>query len=120
MEKLIISKELAEDVRDWKNNVAVGVDELTETHKDELASFMYDYKFDTIHQVAGYLLGGQDKVYEIKKEDPHTVVWGTGLEEFFVVETSFLQPKNRAEVTIRHYDTKEEAEESAKALNDSL
>ena len=63
MEKLIISKELAYDTKYWKSCVELGIENLTKSHKNELALFMYIYNFDTIYQVAAYLIGGQDKVY---------------------------------------------------------
>lgn len=120
MEKLIISKELANIIKAKKFHVLASITSIKEDHYIELATLRDDHDFSTVYQVVAYLLGGQNKVYEIKEDDPHAVVWGTGLEEFFVVKTEYIQPENKAEVVIHHYDSKEEAEETAKALNDLL
>ena len=120
MEKLIISKELASIIKAKKFHVLASITSIKEYHYIELATLRDEHDFTTVYQVVAYLLGGQDKVYEIKEEVPHSVVWGTGLEEFFVIKTEKLQPQNKAEVLIHHYDSEEEAEEVAKELNDSL
>lgn len=117
MEKLIISKELAYDVKYWKSSVALGVENLIKSHKNELVSFMYNYNFDTLYQVAGYLIGGQDKVYEVKKE-PWSIVWLSGIKKFYAFEGNKLdEPISAYEVAIRVYDTEKEARKYTERLN---
>lgn len=59
-------------------------------------------------------MGGQDKVYEVKKE-VWNVVWSTRIKEFIAMTESMSRDKE-VEVTINTYDNFEEAEEIAQEL----
>lgn len=121
MEKLIISKKLAKDVYEWQTSVKVGIDKIAHAHSNELGDLMKKHNFKTIFQVTAYLLGGQSKVYEIKKEEEsYSVVWLTGIKQFFSFKTKNIENDNEYEVVIHVYDTQEEAEEAVEELNNSL
>lgn len=120
MKKLIISKELANDVKHFRENVTKGIKEIVFNHGVELIDLGADNAFLSAHQVASYLLGGQERVYEVKKQ-PWSVVWLTGLEKFYAFKGDKSDELISAyEVTIKVYDTEKEAKRQVERLNHTL
>lgn len=118
MEKLIISKELANEVKNYKTSIKAGIEALQEDFLEELYELRNEHHFLTRRAVSAYLLGGQERVYEVKKE-PWNVVWLTKVEEFIAM-TEGMSMNKEIEITINTYDSFEEAQETAQELNDSL
>lgn len=118
MEKLIISKQLADEVKNHKANIKAGIEVLQEDFTDELHRLRRKHGFLTRRAVSAYLLGGQEKVYEVVKE-VWNVVWLVNVKEFIAM-TSRMSMDKTAEITINTYDNFEEAQETAQQLNDSL
>lgn len=119
MKKLIISRELANDIKHFRMNVTKGIKEIVFNHGIELIDLGADNDFLTDHQVASYLLGGQERVYEVKKE-PWRVVWLTGLEKFYAFEGDENDDSDVYQVLIRVCDTEKEAKKQAEQLNHTL
>lgn len=118
MEKLIISKQLADEVKYYRANIVGGINKMQEDFKQELKELRNKYDFLTTRAVSAYLLAGQERVYEVKKE-VWNVVWLTRIEEFVAMTESVSRYKE-AEVTISTYDNFEQAQETARELNNSL
>lgn len=118
MEKLIISKQLADEVKNYKASIVLGIESMQRPFKEELDSLRKEYGFRTKIAVSAYLLGGQERVYEVKKE-VWNVVWLTSVKEF-VAMTEEMSMSKGAEITINTYDSFEEAQYIAEELNNSL
>lgn len=118
MEKLIISKELAEEIKLNEFHVSDSITGIKGMYYKELASLRDEHNFTTVYQVVAYLLGGQDKIYEVKK-DPYLVIWNTEIKEFYTLPYNYQLAKG-VEIVINTYDILEDAEETAEELNYSL
>lgn len=118
MEKIKVSKELARDIEMNEFCICLSLPELCDSHFNELKNIKISADFETEAQVMAYLLGGQKKVYEIEKK-PYTVYYGHSVEDFYAVPSDW--PSERAGATpIRTCDTKEEAYELTRNLNNQL
>lgn len=118
MEKLTISKELANEIKYWKGGVRKGIDTMTPVYFEELNELKRKYGFITPYQVSAYLLGGQERVYEVKN-DPYVVVWNTENKDFYPLPYNYPLEEG-VEIAINTYDIMEDAECTAQELNDSL
>lgn len=119
MEKLIISKELANEVERFRASVSSGVETMTPVYFKELDDLAKQHNFLTAFQVSAYLIGGQERVYEVKKH-LWRVVWLTGLKKFYAFEGSVCFESNEYEVLICVCDTEKEADKCAERLNRTL
>lgn len=117
MEKLIISKQLADEVEKYKASIVLGIDNIQRPFKEELDSLREEHGFRTKIAVSAYLLGGQERVYEVKN-DPYIVVWNTDDKEFYQLPYNY--PLDENEIVIITYDCLEDAEYTAEELNNSL
>lgn len=124
MEKLIISKQLADEVKKYKGSIARGIDNIQRPFKEELKSLREEHRFLTNTAVSAYLLGGQERVYEVKiyevKKEPWRVVWLTVLEKFYAFEGDENDDSDVYQVLIRVCDTEKEAKKQAEQLNHTL
>lgn len=68
MEKLIISKKLAEEISLNEYNIKDSLYEFRAKHHEELEKLKKENGFRTQQQIVAYLLGGQEKVFEIKPD----------------------------------------------------
>ena len=118
MEKLIISKGLAKTIKANKFHILASITSIKEEHYTELATLRDDNDFSTVYQVVSYLLGGQDKVYEVKN-DPYLVVWNTENKDCYSLPYNYPLEED-IEIVINTYDFLEDAEETAEELNNSL
>lgn len=118
MEKLIISKELANEVKNYKTSIEAGIEALQEDFLEELYDLRNEHHFVTRRAVSAYLLGGQERVYEVKK-DPYIVVWNTENKDFYPLPHNYPLEEG-IEIVINTYDIMEDAEDTAQELNDSL
>lgn len=118
MEKLIISKQLADKVKKNKTSIQAGIEALQEGFFEELYALRNEHHFLTRRAVSAYLLGGQERVYEIKK-DPYIVVWNTENKDFYPLPHNYPLEEG-IEIVINTYDIMEDAEDTAQELNDSL
>lgn len=118
MEKLIISKELANEVKNYKTSIKAGIEVLQEDFTEELHGLRRKHGFLTRRAVSAYLLGGQERVYEVKK-DPYMVVWSTESKDFYPLPYNYPLEED-IEIVINTYDIMEDAEDTAQELNDSL
>lgn len=119
MEKLIISKELANEVRRFRASVTSGIDTMTSVYFKELKELAKQHNFLTPFQVSAYLIGGQERVYEVKKY-PWRVVWLTGLKKFYAFDGSKCDDSNEYEVLICVCDTEKRAKRQAERMNMTL
>lgn len=119
MEKLIISKQLADEARKNKTSIKAGLEALQEGFLEELYELRDKHHFLTRRAVSAYLLGDQERVYEVKKE-PWRVVWLTGLEKFYAFEGDENDDSDVYQVLIRVCDTEKEAKKQAEQLNHTL
>lgn len=118
MEKLIISKQLADEVEKYKATIVLGIDNIQRPFKEELDSLRVEHGFRTKIAVSAYLLGGQERVYEVKN-DPYVVVWNTENKDFYPLPYNHPLEED-IEIVINTYDIMEDAEDTAQELNDSL
>lgn len=118
MEKLIISKQLADEVKKYKGNIVRGIDNIQRPFKEELKSLREEHRFLTRTAVSAYLLGGQERVYEVEK--PWRVVWLTGLEKFYAFEGDENDDSDVYQVLIRVCNTEKEAKKQVEQLNHTL
>lgn len=118
MEKLIISKQLADEVINYKTNILQGIEALEDNFMKELKELRKKHGFVTRRAVLAYLLGGQEQVYE-SKNDPYLVVWNTESEDFYPLPYKYPLEEG-VEFVINTYDILEDAEETAEELNKSL
>lgn len=118
MEKLIISKQLADEVKNYKTSIKLGIEALQEDFLEELGGLRNEHHFLTRRAVSAYLLGGQERVYEVKN-DPYMVVWNTENKDFYPLPYNYPLEED-IEIVISTYDILEDAEETAEELNNSL
>lgn len=119
MEKLIISKELANEVERFGASVSSGIETMVSVYFKELNDLAKQHNFLTPFQVSAYLIGGQERVYEVKKH-LWRVVWLTGLKKFYAFEGSVCFESNKYEVLICVCDTEKKAEKYAERMNMTL
>lgn len=118
MEKLIISKNLAKSLKEYKGSIVAGIGHIREKYEKELLHLRNVHDFSTSVAVVAYLLGGQEQVYEIRK-DNYFVVWNTIIKDFYpVLNDGSLE--EGVEIVICAYEEFEEADEAADNFNDLL
>ena len=116
MEKIKVSKDLANDITANKYSICSKLDILVDKHAVELNEIYLRSSFGSLHQLMAYLFGGQNAVYEVD-DKPTMVIWLHNVKCF-----SYATPRQTttAETKIQEFDNLADAIALTNKLNEAL